>query len=136
MLSSLGPALEAAAAKIVFQVGHEHRGDAMFKAATMVGLGALFRQRTLVYTSIVQVLEAEDDADWQRVQRCVEETRAHILEGVRLFEEHLARAPNEEERQRVRSLADEFLATKESYGRVLDAVLIRAQHGRAGRAAE
>ena len=108
----------------------------MFKAATAVGLGALFRQRTLVYTSMTQVLEAEDEADWQRVRRCVEETRAHILEGVRLFEEHLARVTSDEERERLRSLADEFLATKESYGRVLDAVLIRAQHGRAGRAAE
>jgi hypothetical protein len=85
---------------------------------------------------MTQVLEAEDEADWQRVRRCVEETRAHILEGVRLFEEHLARVTSDEERERLRSLADEFLATKESYGRVLDAVLIRAQHGRAGRAAE
>jgi len=99
----------------------------MPNAATPGGLGSLYRQKALVYTSMTHVFEAEDGRDWERVLRYVEETRKHLADGVRLFQEHLARATDEMEKSRIASLADEFNAMRSSYLRVLESVVTHAR---------
>ncbi len=113
-------------------VGAARECKVMSNAGTPGGLLVLRRQKAIVYQSLSRVLEAENDGDSSRVEECVEETRRHLAEGGRLFEEHLAQTPGEAETVGV--LAREFYELRRSYATILDEIVKHARDRRTVRA--